>query len=288
MTDGLAASTAVDDWRKKEVERFMRDAEEAIRLGDLDMARTHYWGALRFDPQNIIARMRLGLALKKQGNGSAALEEFTTVTKFAPDYAEAWKEKGILEGQIARRIPKDVRNENMKWLADGSASLKRATLLNPDDFDAWSSLGGIFKNVHGDLAGAKEMYAHAADISDGHPYPLLNALKLEAQHTGKLDLKRVREQLKDAEKLRLAQTLTTPPTDTPWCYFDLAELRLYQRDENGFLEHLKAGIQSSTAGWQVETCRNTLDNTLVARGIQLPGLSKGIKLLDDAIASSGK
>ena len=163
----------------------MRDAEEALRLGDLDMARTNYWAALRFDPLNIIARMRLGLALKRDGKHYEALEEFITITKLAPGYGEAWKEKGVVEGLIARKIPKGSRPA---WLPDGYDSLKRATMLIPEDFDVWSSLGGVLKNVRGDLAPAQQMYAHAANISDGHPYPLLNALKLEARDTGKLDL----------------------------------------------------------------------------------------------------
>jgi len=146
----VAAARPADDWRKREVERFMRDAEEAIRLGDLEMARTNYWGALRFDPLNIVARVRLGLTLKRQGKHFAALEEFATVTKLAPDYGEAWKEKGVVEGLVARMIPPDVRKKKA-WLPDGCDSLKRATMLIPDDFDAWSSLGGVLKNVRGDL-----------------------------------------------------------------------------------------------------------------------------------------
>lgn len=282
--ESLTAPPQADNWRKHEIERFMRDAEEAIRLDDLDMARTNYWGALRFDPLNIIARMRLGLTLKRQGNHYKALEEFATVTKLAPDYGEAWKEKGVVQGLIARMIPADIRRKT-HWLPDGHDSLQRATKLIPDDFDAWSCLGGVLKNVRADFVGAQRMYAHAADISDGHPYPLLNALKLEAQNTGKLDLKPVREQLKTAEKLRQAQTLTTPPTDTPWCYFDLAEIHLYQGDENGFLESVKTGIQSCNADWQPQTFRKSLYDTLVATGINFPGLSAGITLLDEAIAT---
>jgi hypothetical protein len=161
-------------------------------------------------------------------------------------------------------------------------------MLIPDDFDAWSSLGGVLKNVRADFAGAQKMYAHAANISDGHPYPLLNALKLEAQHTGKLELEPVREQLQTAEKLRHAQTLTTPPTDTPWCYFDLAEIHLYQGDESGFLESVKTGIQSCNADWQPQTFRKSLHDTLVAKDINFPGLSEGIRLLDEAIATYAK
>ena len=285
VAEGLDAPPPADHWRKQEIERFMRDAEEALRLGDLNMARTNYWAALRFDPLNIIARMRLGLALKRDGKHYEALEEFITITKLAPNYGEAWKEKGVVEGLIARKIPKDSRP---KWLSDGYDSLRRATMLIPEDFDVWSSLGGVLKNVRGDLAAARQMYAHAANISDGHPYPLLNALKLEARDTGKLDLEHVREQLKKAAKLRLAQTLTTPPTDTPWCYFDLAEIDLYQGDKKGFLDYVNKGIESCNASDQPETFRKSLHDTLADKNIVLDGLSEGIKFLDKAIESYKK
>lgn len=287
MVDSLPAPSQADNWRKQEIERFMLDAEEAIRFGDLEMAQTNYWGALRFDPMNIIARMRLGLILKRQGKHYKALEEFTTVTKVRPTYGEAWKEKGVVEGLIARMIPAGDRKK-AKWLPDGYESLKRATMLISDDFDAWSSLGGVLKNVRADFVAARKMYAHAADISDGHPYPLLNALKLEALHTGKLDIKPVREQLKKAERLRLAQTKTVPATDTPWCYFDLAEIRLYQNEETGFIDFVNHGIESCDASWQPKSFRDSLHDTLIDKGIHFDGLSKGIKLLDDAIAAYDK
>jgi hypothetical protein len=227
--------------------------------------------------------MRLGLALKREGKHYEALEEFITVTKLAPCYGEAWKEKGVVEGLIARKIPK---NSRPTWLSEGYDSLKRATMLIPEDFDVWSSLGGVLKNVRGDLKNAQRMYAHSASISDGHPYPLLNALKLEALHTGKLELDSVHEQLEKAAKLRLAQALTTPPTDTPWCYFDLAEIYLYQNDKKGFLDYVSKGIESCTASFQLETFRNGLHETFVEKGIELEGLSEGIKLLDNAIQSN--
>ncbi len=274
----------IEQWTKQVIENFMRDAEEAIRLDDREMARNNYWGALRFDPLNIIARMRLALTLKHQGEHYEALQEFSTVTKLAPDYGEAWKEKGVIEGLIARMIPEGQRRK-AKWLPDGYDSLKRATLLIPEDFDAWSSLGGIFKNVRADNATAQKMYAHASKISDGHPYPLLNSLKLEALDTGKLNLKPVLQQLEKAKKLRQAQALAKPPIDTPWCYFDIAEIHLYQNDKVEFLKNVKKGINSCHVKWQPETFRDSLRNTLVAKNITFDGLSDGIKLLDKAIAA---
>ena len=123
------------------------------------------------------------------------------------------------------------------------------------------------------------MYARASTLSDGHPYPLLNALKMEALETGKMNVAAVRGQLEKARDLRLAQTLTTPPTDAPWCYFDLAEIHLYQNDRDGFLGYLEKGIAACDANWQTETFRESLKNTLVDQGIAFDGLSEGMALL---------
>jgi tetratricopeptide (TPR) repeat protein len=261
---------------------FMRDAEEALRLGDFGQAKFNYWVVLRLDPLNTIARMRLGHVLKKLGKYHDALEEFAILTHLAPDYGEAWKEKGVIEGQIARKIAK---NDRPRWLKDGYASLERATQLIPDDFDAWASLGGVLKNVREDPSAARKCYVRAATISDGHPYPLLNALKLEAQETGKLELGSIRGELKKAESLRSAQTSTTPPTDAPWCFFDMAELRLYAGDEAGFLEYIRAGIAASSADWEPGTFLSSLTNGLVEKGIEFAGLPEGVELLEKAVSN---
>jgi tetratricopeptide (TPR) repeat protein len=228
--------------------------------------------------------MRLALTLKGQGKHYEALGEFTMITKLAPNYGEAWKEKGVAEGLIARMIPANERSK-AGWLPDGHDALERATLLIPEDFDAWSSLGGILKNVRQDLVGARKMYARAAKLSGGHPYPLLNALKLEALSTGKLDLEGVSDQLKKAEDIRRAQTLATPPVDVPWCYFDLAEIQLYRHDRDGFLATLQQAIEACDAAWQVQTFHDSLKNTLVAKGIELDGLSEGIKTLEETLSA---
>jgi len=261
------------------VERFMRDAEEAIRLGDAELARTNYWAVLRLSPLNTIARMRLGHILKNQGQHYEALGEFTTVTKLTPDYGEAWKEKGVIEGLIARKIPKGDRP---KWLADGLGSLEQATKLIPDDFDAWASLGGVQKNVHGDFSAASVAYAHSAEISNSHPYPLLNAIKLDAIANRKLNLKPFKEKMKGAEEFRLAQTRSDPPVDTPWSFFDAAEFRLYDGDKEGFIDNLKKGIDTCNASWQPKTNRDSLTAALVDTGTSLPGLKDGLALLSEA------
>lgn len=285
----VVPGVSAEQWRRQEVERFLRDAEDALRFADLPQAAMHYWGALRFDPLNLIARMRLGLILKRQGRVHEALEEFVTLTKLAPTYAEAWKEKGVIEGLIARSYKADKRPD---WVPDGAASLERAARLNPQDFDTWSSLGGVLKNVRKQPGAALAMYQKAAQVSDGHPYPLLNALRLEAQEKGALDLlaPAVQEALAKARALRLGQTLAEPPADTPWCFFDLAEIALYQGDAPAFLDAVDAGARASVQGWQLDTFLKSLQGlagNAGIRGLPRDALAAGIARLEAALAARG-
>lgn len=262
-------------------EDFMRAAEDAVRYGDHERARDNYWAASQIRPDDPLVRMRLALTLKQMGRLHDALDEFTTVTRLAPEYGEAWKEKGVVEGMIARKIAPEDRPG---WLHDGEASLERATQLIPDDFDAWASLAGVLKNVKDDRDGAAAHYSHAAAISEGHPYPLLNALRLEAERTGHLDVASHDELLAAAESFRRGQMQTTPPTDAPWCFFDVAEIRAFHGDEAGFLTALREGLDHVTADYQPETFRRSLES-LSAAGVELPGVAAAIQLLDEKIAS---
>lgn len=79
--------------------------------------------------------------------------------------------------------------------------------------------------------------------------------------------------------------MATPPADTPCGYFDLAEIQLYRHHRDEFLALLRQGIQACNAAWQVETFRDSLKNLLVAKGIELDGLSEGIECLEEALRS---
>jgi hypothetical protein len=260
---------------------LFRDAEDALRTRDLPVARTIYRIILRLEPGNIIARMRLGLILKDEGRLFEALEEFAFLVRMKPDYSEAWREKGVCESLIHREFPKDKRPS---WAPSGADSLMRATTINEKDADAWSSWGGVLRRVP-DEAAALEKYRKAAEVSDGHPYPLLNAIKLEAKLTKKIDIEGRKELLEKAEEMRRGQTLAVPPTDAPWCFFDLAELQLYQEKSDAFLQTIRNGLKENVWPWQIQSFRDSLVETLVKSEIDLPGLSDGVHLLDEALAS---
>ena len=52
---------------------------------------------IRINPANIVTRMRLGLILKSLKRHFEALEQFSFLNQLVPDYAEAWREKGLVE-----------------------------------------------------------------------------------------------------------------------------------------------------------------------------------------------
>lgn len=268
------------DQKQLAIDALMQEAEEALRTDDLTTASVIYKTILRLDPDNVISRMRYGLISKKRAKHFDALEQFSYLTQLAPAYAEAWREKGVVESLIYRLVPP---KKIPVWLPSGEESLKQATNLNPQDFDAWATWGGVLRRQK-DFSGAYEKYQHSAGVSDGHPYPLLNAIKLEAQATGKIKLAGRKKQLRKAEQLRKDQSLSEPPIDVPWCFYDLAEMRLFQEDEDGFLSYLDQALRYSEEDWQIETVHRGLKDAFIDTKIDLPGLKKGMKKLEQAMA----
>lgn len=259
-----------------DAQALLHDAENAIRNQDRATAILKYRQAVQVDGGNPLLRMKLGLMLKDQGSWQEALDQFTAAVTYSPNYAEAHREKGIAENKLFHQRGRAA------GASDGSAALRRAIGLNPQDFDALSSLGGILKR-NGDFDAAREMYREATRVSNGHPYPLLNELKLHARTTGELPLAQRRLALGRAERALRSQVGSQPPYNVPWSFFDLAEIRLYCGDRGEFLQYLQQGLETSEHDWQPQTFRDSLQ-LLVDGGVHLAGLKEGLEILDQGIA----
>ena len=262
-----------------DIETLIREAEEAAMKNDTAVARTIYRILLKLDPTNVLARMKLGLVLRREGKFFEAQEEFATLVRLRPDYAEAWREKGVMESYMIRDMDPGKRG---KWAPHGHHSFRKAVEENPKDADAWSAWGGLMRRI-GDEPGALDKYKHAAEVSDGHPYPLLNAVKLEAKLTKSKKVSFSHAMLQKAREKREAQTKANPPQDTPWSFFDLAEIKLFQGDQAGFQATVEEGIGHAQHLNELESFRDGLKGTLVESGIDIPGLSAGMKKIEAAI-----
>jgi hypothetical protein len=150
--------------------------------------------------------------------------------------------------------------------------------LSPTDFDALASLGGILKREQR-YEESLELYGRSLEASRGHPYPLLNGLKIEARVTGRLQLDETRRfHLERAERWRSLQVSDRPPHDAPWSFFDLAEIRLYLGQRDQFRSLIEEGTHWCTAAWQATTCWESLQ-LLVDVGFDWPELREGMDAL---------
>jgi tetratricopeptide (TPR) repeat protein len=257
-----------------QIEALLKNAENAIRVGDRSRAIAEYRTAVHADSGNNLLHLRLGLLLKDEGQWQKALEQFDAAVAAAPTYGEAHREKGIAENKLYHKAGAPA------GMPDGIVPLQRAVDLNPEDFDALAALGGALRRA-GRLDEALASYERSAEVSNGHSYPLLNAVKLAALRDGSLALDGKRRfQLRRAERSLRAQVTSDPPYDAPWSFFDLAEIRLYEGDRDGFLDFASRGTEVATAAWQVKTFRDTLQ-LLIDRGVVLDGLRDGVELLNE-------
>lgn len=256
---------------KSFIETDLKEAENALRVGDRAKAIAAYRRASAADPGNNLLWLRLGLLLKDDGKWPEALEQFEKAIVAAPAYAEAWRERGIARNKLYNKAN---RRPDMP---SGIEDLGKAIELAPDDYDAHASLAGAFKR-EGRLTEALAEYQRATEVSRGHSYPLLNALKIDAQINGKLVIDdKQRFLMNRAAQSLLAQVASEPPYDPPWSFFDLAEIQLYQGQQDKFLTFAEKGTEHA-AKWQVVTFHDSLKQLLDA-GVDVPGMREGVKML---------
>jgi tetratricopeptide (TPR) repeat protein len=197
-----------------------------------------------------------------------------------PSYAEAWREKGIAENKLAQEGIAAGTEPPLSSPLPGEEALRRAIQLNPGDFDALASLGGVLKAAHR-YAEAREAYLMSRKASSDHPYPLLNEIKLRAMLSGKLELEpRDRRALARAGMMREKQIAQEPPYDKPWCFFDLAEIRLYSGKPDESLELIRQGLINADHDWQGATFLKSLE-MLAPLGAAIRGLDPCLELLRD-------
>jgi Flp pilus assembly protein TadD len=260
------------------IDDLLVEAENEVRKPNWTGAMEIYRRAISIDPNNPLPRMKLGILCRDREVWDEALAQFTRATAASPGYGEAWREKGIAENKMAQNRKEAMDTDP----APGESSLRRAIELNDKDFDAFAALGGVLKRAKR-FPQALTAYEKSQKISGGHPYPLLNALKLRAQVNGRLALSGPDKlALARAERFREGQSRQTPPFDSPWCFFDLAEIKLYRGDPKAFLDVAMTGLEQTDANWQGKTFVDSL-RLLLPASDELPGLEKGLAELEQMV-----
>jgi tetratricopeptide (TPR) repeat protein len=217
--------------------------------------------------------MNLGLLFKEEEQWDDALEQFAAAVSYAPTYSDGYRERGVAENKLFHLA------EDRFKLPDGEKSLRRALELNPDDFDALASLGGVLKR-NGDLHGALEAYRKATDISRGHPYPLLNELVIQAYLSNRFELPATRRRYAQRAARTLdAQISGAEPYNFPWSFFDRALLYLFEGDPGAFLQTLERSLSPDCANWMAATFADTL--RLLPKDFQAATVQHAIQKLQE-------
>jgi hypothetical protein len=86
-----------------------------------------------------------------------------------------------------------------------------------------------------------------------------------------------------AERFREGQTQQNPPFDKPWCFFDLAEIKLYRGDSKGFMDTAMKGFEQADENWQGKTFVDSL-RLLMPAADELPGLRDGLAELEQLVS----
>jgi tetratricopeptide (TPR) repeat protein len=236
-------------------------------------------------PKNVMVHMKRGLIYRDHGRFREATRDFQAVIAKSPKYAEAYREQGIAENKIfmdelkKRQWPlteDHVRKLEAENIPSGESSLRKAIELAPDDFDAWSSLGGILKRQRR-MREAAQAYGKATEISQGNTYPLLNAITIGSNDRGQLVIE-PRQQLMLDRARRSLKAQVENQYNRPWSSFDLAQVCLFTKDPQGAVQYLKDGLDVCSHKWQPKTFRDTLE-LLTEKGINLAGLVEVIEQL---------
>jgi tetratricopeptide (TPR) repeat protein len=258
-----------------DLKQLLIDAENAVREGKEEHAHELWMKATQLDPHNPLHFIKASAYPKQQGewektiqllHQALAAEKSFGTARTESSYSDAWRELGIAQNKLeGKAIP-----------SSGREALERAVHYAVNDFDAWASLGGILRRIP-DLEGAVKAYEKSVEVSDGHPYPLLMAIKLRANLSGKFELApETYIQLGRAEGFRKAQVENVPPIDVPWSFFDLTETLLYQKKTEQALEIAKKGFEESEASWMPGTFITALE--MLPEGADIPGLDQVLEL----------
>ena len=123
---------------------------------------------LRADPRHLDALSMIGVLALQSGNAQAAVDYFTRATEVAPDFADAFYNRGVAQGELkrwddalesyARAIalaPDNARVHNnrgnvlqkMQRWSEALASYERALKLRPDYVEALVNRGAVLREL---------------------------------------------------------------------------------------------------------------------------------------------
>jgi tetratricopeptide (TPR) repeat protein len=149
-----------------------------VAAGRMDEARSSLKQAVEKNPQNKLYRFNYGVLLLKEGNHSAAVEQFEAAVTVDPTFEDAlynlgianlqWGGKRRSEAEAATRGDKQKKIDRSyeQQFNKGKEALERLRDLKPNDPDVWEALGQAYANLNMAKA-AEEAFKKADSLRQG-------------------------------------------------------------------------------------------------------------------------
>jgi tetratricopeptide (TPR) repeat protein len=123
---GSASPISISD-QKQLVGEKLAEAETLLTTGEFNRAVEVLRAAVKLDPSNLEARMRLGSALERTGSRSEAIEEYRAAVQSSPNDVTAWR--ALASAQFEEKLYNDAAESYRRLLGSSGNSLDDETWL---------------------------------------------------------------------------------------------------------------------------------------------------------------
>jgi len=160
------------------VQRLNREGVEALRKNNLEKAKSQFYRAYLFDPDDPFTLNNMGYISELEGQAEQARNFYTLAAKLGTDAVVDKSSSPHMEGQTflsalsnAHDVPMEVNRSNVaavRLLSEGRAPEAEQVLrhaLNLDQKNPFTLNNlGVTKEAEGDFEGALKYYSAAADL----------------------------------------------------------------------------------------------------------------------------
>jgi tetratricopeptide (TPR) repeat protein len=126
-TDSSSAPPISISDQKQLVGEKLAEAETLLTAGEFNRAVEVLRAAVKLDPSNVEARMRLGSALERTGARGEAIEEYRAAVQNSPNDVTAWR--ALASAQVEEKLYNDAAESYRRLLAASGNSLDDETWL---------------------------------------------------------------------------------------------------------------------------------------------------------------
>jgi tetratricopeptide (TPR) repeat protein len=234
-----------------EIQRYMNQAQQALRANEPDVAAQAYQAILRLDPRNVEARANLGVVAMSTGDWNKADEDLDAALKLQPSNTRVEALLGLCQMRLGR--PAEARkllSAAFPKLEDPKLKRETGLRLLSIQFDA-----GELEEASIVLAPLQELYPGDAAISYAAfriyselEFQAIESLAINAPDSAQLHRALAEHLVNDGRNeaaiIEYRKALAISP-DAPDLHFELSQAILFESHSDASLADAQKEVESS-------------------------------------------